>query len=576
MKTYNPGQSILLDNNPNRNGMGRILSDWRLWIIICLAFFLRCVWLFSYTQVIENEGAVYARLAENLVEGKGYIWTSGGRHTLFPPLYPILIGAVSYATGNTETAGRLISLLMGTLLPLSIFLLTGMVFGRRGALVAAALVAVHPMFIALSGSVYSESLYFTIWIFGIYFALQTLRGNVLRHAVLAGLFFGIAYLVRPEAIAYSFLTAIWVLMSAVLQRLEIRNALLRAAAATLVTAVVATPYVVWLSANSGYIRLEGKSVINNIHSKRMIQGMNYQEAGYGLGPNGEVEGPYLFENQFDIVRDDTSDTKALISFVFRDLGYRGLKLGWNVVRTRTIGSPILVILAVIGFLIVGYSHRRVFEEGFLALVVVAYLVMLLSLRWWWNRFLFPLALIITPWAGAGVSQITRWIQERADVPAGNKSLRSRLAAAMAACIIFASMIIPSVIAVLGDATFNITRFTALREAGQWLYAQEGGNKSYMGNSAVFAYYAHGTRMYLPYASESVTLEYIHRKNPDFIVLREDDRNKRPYIGKWLQSGIPDKCASEIKRIRQVDSLGLQSHHEELIIYKWLCPSGATE
>lgn len=576
MTTYNPDQRIHLDSNSKRDGIGGTFSDRRMWLIVCLAFVLRLMWLLTYPQVINNEGALYARLAENLFAGKGYVGISGGPHTIYPPLYPLLIGAVSYAVGDTETTGRLISLLMGTLLPVPMFLTTKLVFGRREALFAAALVAVHPMYIALSGSVYSECVYITIWLFGIYFSMQTLSGNVLRPAVLAGLVFGIAYLVRPEAIAYLFLTVILVFITATFRRLTIRSALLRAATVTFVFVVVATPYVVWLSANSGYIRLEGKSVAQNIISKRIKQGMSVMEAGHGLGPDGEVEGPWLFENQFDIGRDDTSDTKALISLGFHDIGYRGLQLGRNVVSMRILGSPILVILAVVGFLTVGLNHRRIFEEAFLALVAVAYLVILLSLQWWRTRFFIPAALLLMPWAGAGVSQIARWIQKRVEVPAGSNSPRSRLITGMAVCLILACVMIPSFIATLGDYTFYSERFTALKDGGQWLDSHMEGDKTIMGDSIVFAYYAHGTLLLLPYASEEIALEYIHKKNPIFIVLRSDDKGKAPYVNKWLQSGIPDQCAREIRRIRQVDYLGFKSHREEMIIYAWLCSNGATE
>lgn len=554
--------------HPNQEGEGSILFDWRFWFILCLAFILRCVWLFSYVKVIENEGAIYAGLAENIFMGKGYVWISGGRHTLSSPLYPLLIGAITYLAGSAETAGRLISLIMGTLLIMPMFLTTEILFGRRGGLYAAMLVAVHPMLIALSCAVYSESLFFTIWLLGIYFAMRTFREIGLRYAILTGLFFGFAYLVRPDAIIYPFLTVIFILWTAIFHGLSIRNALLRAVTVAFVAMAVAAPYVVWLSANSGYFRLEGKSVINDIISGRMMKGMTYPEAARGLGPNGEVEGPYLHENQFDLVPDGSSDYKALLRSVFHDLGHRGYRLGRRVISTKTLGSPVLIILACVGFLTARARKRRILEEGFLASIAVVYMFMLLSLQWCWTRFLFPVALLLIPWAGGGVSQIAKWIRYRGDVSEDGNSLWPRLAAWMAVCLILVCMVIPSGAAVYREDEFHTTRFTALRDAGCWLDSQRAGNKTIMGISAVLAYYAHATRMYLPYASESVALEYIHKKNPDYIVLRSDDQDEGPYIKKWLRSGIPDRCAKELRRYDQVDTLGIQTHREEMVIYSW--------
>jgi hypothetical protein len=44
-----------------------------------------------------------------------------------------------------------------------VFLLTERVYDRRTAYIAAALVAFHPLLIALSASVYNEALYVTVW-----------------------------------------------------------------------------------------------------------------------------------------------------------------------------------------------------------------------------------------------------------------------------------------------------------------------------------------------------------------------------------------------------------------------------
>jgi hypothetical protein len=68
---------------------------------------------------IENEGAEYARMAENLRNGVGLVGIpSPGKELLFNPLYPLLISGVSFLTNDCERAARLISLFMGTPLPL--------------------------------------------------------------------------------------------------------------------------------------------------------------------------------------------------------------------------------------------------------------------------------------------------------------------------------------------------------------------------------------------------------------------------------------------------------------------------
>ena len=172
---------------PQDDANGKTSADMTLWAILSAGFFIRCAWLLLYPEVIENEGAVYASLAENLFAGKGYIWPFGGRYILFPPLYPILIGTVSFVTGAAaDTASRIVSLGMGALLPIPVFLVTKTLFNRPAAVAASALVAFHPMLIVLSGSGYSESIYFTNWFFGIHFAIRTLERETTKHAALSG------------------------------------------------------------------------------------------------------------------------------------------------------------------------------------------------------------------------------------------------------------------------------------------------------------------------------------------------------------------------------------------------------
>ena len=563
-------KGISTEREPGSSAIQRISSDRAFWGIVFAGFSLRCAWVLLYSRVVENEGAVYAGLAQNLFAGNGYVWPFGGRYTLFPPLYPVLIGIVSLVTGAEDTACRVISLAAGAMLPIPVFLVTEILFDRRAALAAAALVAVHPMFVALSGSAYSEMTYFAIWFLGIYFALRALRSDAFRHAALAGLFFGMAYLVRPEAVAYALLTFLWILLLAAYRGSEIRGAFLRAASVILVTAAVAAPYSAWLSINSGKFLLEGKSPIINLLSSRMAEGRSYIEAARGLGPDGEPEGVFLFPDQFDLVRGDTTAGRSLLGSVFFRFRHRIGKLLKETWTLAMLGSPVLPLLATAGFLTFPLRGRKYPEEGFVAVVVAAYGFILLSVQWRWIRYLFPLALLMVPWAGAGMCRISGWIEERVTTPKTKRSLAARVVSGASIGLLLAAMAIPCVPAVLGDHDFYSARFTALRDGGRWLASRRVGPKTIMCSSVAFAYYSGGRGAYIPYAPEKEALEYIHRTRPDYIVLRADDRDDAPFMADWLRYGIPDPCALEILRIRQVDDLGLGTHTEELTIYEWRC------
>ena len=233
----------------------------------------------------------------------------------------------------------------------------------------------------------------------------------------------------------------------------------------------------------------------------------------------------------------------------------------------------LAVLAMAGFLTTRARNRKWVLEGFLLSIAAASALALLSIGVMWPRYLFPIALLLVPWAGAGVSRISGWVRGRLEGPAGGKSTLSGAAAAAAACLMLAGVVIPSVGAVLATDEFSMSRRTVLKDAGRWLDAQKGGEKTVMGSSYVFVHYSQGTLNYLPYASAPRALEYIRRKRPDFIALYSQD--PAPYIREWMRSGIPDPCAREIGRFRQGDERGGSADPKEIIIYEWACPERTT-
>jgi hypothetical protein len=144
-----------------------------------------------------------------------------------------------------------------------------------------------------------------------------------------------------------------------------------------------------------------------------------------------------------------------------------------------------------------------------------------------------------------------------------------LATGAAVCLMLAGVVIPSVGAVLKTDEFSMSRATLLKDAGRWLDTYKGGEKTIMGNSYVLVHYSQGTLNYLPYASGPLALEYIRKKHPDFIALYSLD--PAPYIEEWMQSGIPDPCAREIKRFRQGNERGGFPEPRKIVLYEWACP-----
>ena len=98
--------------------------------IMVLAFVLRLVYLVFFTDAINPEGAEYARIAQNLLQGKGYVGLAlEGRELMFPPLYPLTIATATVATRDFYLAAQVVSFTAGLALLVAVFGIASDLYG---------------------------------------------------------------------------------------------------------------------------------------------------------------------------------------------------------------------------------------------------------------------------------------------------------------------------------------------------------------------------------------------------------------------------------------------------------------
>src|SRR5205814_5354460 len=132
--------------------------------------------------------------------------------------------------------------------------------------------------IGFSVAVYTETPFMLFVMAGCYFALLALERLRSLDAALAGLFWGLAYLTRPEGIAYLLLTIVAIAIVTWIERRPPIVALRASVIAAGIALVIAAPYVFYLWQQTGSLRLEGKNLVNYTIIKRMEAGMSYNEA----------------------------------------------------------------------------------------------------------------------------------------------------------------------------------------------------------------------------------------------------------------------------------------------------------
>lgn len=212
-------------------------------------------------DVISADGAGYA------VSGKIFFETGDPRNfgTVFPPLYPFLVGLFNVALNDLETSARMVSVFFNALTILPLHALTLGLWGRRAALCASILFITLPFLHGMSGIDITEPTYtfFALAAAWVFRSCLARRGKGTAFAT--GALLGIAYLARPEGfiVAAAFSGILFLLLLLNTPRGgRLRTTLLLAIfwCGFLVPAV---PYMNYLHNVTGAWQLSGKTGLNS-------------------------------------------------------------------------------------------------------------------------------------------------------------------------------------------------------------------------------------------------------------------------------------------------------------------------
>ena len=516
-------------------GGGRVLL-----MTLAVGLALRAVCAILFNGEIDTEGAEYARIAENILLGRGYSGiATEGTQLFFPPLFPLLIAGVSMITNDAEMAGRTVNVLFGALLVLPIYGIARRMFGEAIGLGAAALIAVHPYLVNLSTTVYCESTYLTLVFAAILAAMVASDRPDRRMLAASGFLYGLAYLVRPEAAIFMLVGAASYLLRRALVAhgsfagtawREVRRVGLMFACFVL----VAGPYIAWLSQQSGELRLETKSLLNIPNESRIQQGLSSYAASFAIGPDLAAEGIWMQPNIDvitkarlgigDYVRIFTKKSKGLL----RDTAT-------TIAGSLEFGSPALFALAVLGMFSRPWQPRMVIDQLHLLILLLISTLAPFFIYYWSLRFYLLFLVVFCIWASAGLLCLVRWA--RLTVSAGGYSDRAqkRVGRAVAA-LALATLLVPPTL----FATAMMLWERGLRpiEALSIRLATGSGALKIADTSTPFAFHARAEFVWLPYCDGGTAVKYLAKKQVTHVVLDQQYADATPYLRSWAQNGVP--------------------------------------
>jgi 4-amino-4-deoxy-L-arabinose transferase-like glycosyltransferase len=534
--------------------------------ILLGALLLRALVLVHLQGTIDTEGAEYARIAQNILAGRGYVGiTTPGTELMYPPLFPLLIAGVMLLVGDAELATRLTSVVMGALLVVPVQLLSSRLCGRRAGQLAAILVAIHPLLVRLSTTGYCESTYMTLVLTAAYLALRC-RDGAQRHVFAAtGLVLALAYLTRPEALLYPLLlTGLVLLPIGAATPGRLRTVAPRWCIALLVFTVLSAPYVAWLSHMTYGLRLEGKDAINYTIGSAVLDGRDENAAEFGVGPGLRETGVYMRSN-LSVIETTRYRAGPLLRF---ELSYfrTNLPVMLETIASATyFGSPFLFMFAVLGLFRRPWTREHLVDQLALLTVLGVVVLSLGSIFFMALRFICLLLPVMVIWASNGVVALSSWALDTIGLLRG-RPLRSRFIAPPMEVAAIGLILLAAMMGLGGVG--ELERFGARnepqRKAAIWLDQYHPGPKVVMDGWDVIAFHAGAGYRHFPYADAATAIAYIDRAKVDFIVLSGADMPHWPYLRDWLENGIPDR------RAKLVYSAG-SAPQERIAIYQWTAP-----
>ena len=238
-----------------------------VWVAVAAGVLLRLAVVAAFPRMpLAGDEEDYSRAATALLAGSEDPWLLG-----HPPLYTLLCAGVQALTGPSENAVRVLQALLEGASILGIALLARRAFGARAATWAAWLYALNPEFIAYSHYLWSECLQLALLVWGLVALLALHERPGAGRAVVAGLLWGVASLVKPYSLyLFPILLAVLVAWPGALRG---ARGLRLAALALLVCVLAIVPWSIHASRQVGR-----PVVICTVSSLSLETGLNYLPA----------------------------------------------------------------------------------------------------------------------------------------------------------------------------------------------------------------------------------------------------------------------------------------------------------
>lgn len=177
-----------------------------LMVILSFAFLARLYPVFA-PNVITPDGILYIETAKMILSGE---FKRIGDVSFFN-LYPFMILLFQKVFSDWELAGRMVSVVFGTLGVIPIFFLVKRFFDVRLALIVSLFYAINPHLVEYSSDVLREPLFWSIFLVSLWIGIEGLYGKRWYLLFASAFFAGLAIFTRMEGTISIILIILWAL-----------------------------------------------------------------------------------------------------------------------------------------------------------------------------------------------------------------------------------------------------------------------------------------------------------------------------------------------------------------------------
>jgi len=492
--------------------------------LVVAAMLLRLGLVLALPRVIWGDEVDYVLLGRNLLNGQGFTNPDGSSHLVFPPGYPFVVGTIARLVGDFEWASNLAYVLCGGLLLLPVFVIARRLYGTPTAWLGALLVAVCP---ALSVSVLywgsmTEPLY-TCLVYGglavLLVGLEEQRWGLLPTACLL---FGLAYLVRPEAVGYVAMSLLVILACLIRRGIGVLwQTCWAIGGCVLAFALVAAPYVWYLHTHTGQWLLTGKGRL----TWELGEAMMREDWAVADAVAERLWGkPESFQGS--LVQKILADPRGFARRVLRNARHLLYEA-----HVYLYGLSPWIILALFR---TPWDRRRAVHEAFLVAALLPFsLILAFHIQ---ARFFAPALPVLLLWTAQGARELGHWLDQTVAIWRGRLLAGGRMTAllqwAPAGVLVLALVSLLPPIAWTAQANVPLHYKTV----GLWLRTHTPAGTKVMTLQDAITLYADRVQVPLPRTDWSGVLESARAQKADYLVVGEAElRRIRPQLTFVLES-----------------------------------------